>query len=130
MLRLVSPEKKIFEREVKSVRCPGAGGFFGVLPRHAAMISLTESGLLEAETVDGERIGWIVHDGFAEVSKDSLVILTNSAENPENVDLERAQAAAKRARERMQDRVSDLDLVRARASLRRSLIREKYGRHS
>ncbi len=80
--------------------------------------------------MEGERIGVLVHDGFAEVGKDFLTVLTRSAEDPEEVDLERARVAAERARERMKDRVSDLDLVRARASLRRALLREKYGRHS
>lgn len=129
-LRIVSPERVLLEVEVVSVRFPGADGAFGVLPRHAAMVSLTEPGLLRARTVAGEEVEFLVHDGFAEVRGDRLTVLTRSAERPEEVDLERARRAAERARARLRNDRARVDLARASAALRRALVREKYGRRS
>ncbi len=127
-LRIVSPEAVPLEAEALSVRFPGADGSIGVLPRHARMVSLTESGLLTARLADGKEVEYLIHDGFAAVRPESLTILTRSAEEPAAVDLDRARKAADRARERLRLDRSRYDLARAQSSLRRALVRQKYGR--
>ena len=127
-LRIVSPEGLIFESEAASVRVPGEGGFFGVLPRHAALVALTESGVLVAKTSGGGTREILIHDGFAEVRKGILTVLTRSAEDPAAIDMERAAKAAERARERLRLQASDLDAARALAALRRALLRERVAR--
>jgi F-type H+-transporting ATPase subunit epsilon len=129
-LRVVSPESVLLEAEVSSVRFPGGDGFFGVLPRHAAMVSLTDSGPLTSRTSAGETLEYLVHDGFAEVRGGALTILTRSAEKPADVDLERARRAAERARERIRNDRTKVDYARAYSALRRAIAREKYGRRS
>ena len=129
-LSIVSPEKSVLEAEVNSVQIPGAGGMFGVLPRHAQLVSLTASGLLSAVATDGETIEMLIHDGFAEVSGDAVVILSSSAEKVSDVDVERAQQAAKRAQERLGSKNSAIDISRAGAALRRALLRERLGKRS
>ena len=62
-LSIVSPEKSVLEAEVSSVQIPGAEGMFGVLPRHAQLVSLTASGLLSAVATDGETIEMLIHGG-------------------------------------------------------------------
>lgn len=127
-LRIVSPEGAVLETDVVSARVPGEGGSFGVLPRHAALVALTESGLLTARTADGQDLHFLIHEGFAEVRDDVLTVLTRSAEDPAKIDLERAAKAAARARERMRLQASDVDQARAVAALRRALMREKVAR--
>lgn len=127
-LRIISPERILLEAEVVAVRFPGADGSFGILPRHAAMVSLTESGLLRARGADGAVVELLIHDGFAEMRGKVLTVLTRSAEAPAQVDLERARQAAQRARERLRNDRSKVDLIRAEAALRRAIAREKYGR--
>lgn len=129
-LSIVSPEKSVLEAEVSSVQVPGAEGMFGVLPRHAQLVSLTASGLLSAVSVDGEIIEMLIHGGFAEVSGDAVVILSHSAEKVSDIDVERAQQAAKRAQERLSSKSSGVDVSRAGAALRRSLLRERLGKRS
>lgn len=129
-LSIVSPEKSVLEAEVSSVQIPGAEGMFGVLPRHAQLVSLTASGLLSAVAADGEIIEMLIHGGFAEVSGDAVVILSRSAEKVSDVDVERAQQAAKRAQERLSSKDSAVDVSRAGAALRRALLRERLGKRS
>ena len=127
-LRIVSPEEIILDQAVRSVQVPGADGQFGVLPRHAAMVALTESGPLHATTESGELLEFVIHDGFAEVRDNVVTILSRSAEKLDAIDLERAQRAAQRARERMRQQASDVDRARAVAALRRALMRERLSR--
>ncbi len=122
-LRIVTPSATVLEAEVNGVRFPGEDGSFGVLPRHATMLSLTESGLIVGRMTTGEEVSYLVHDGFAEVRDNVLTILTRSAEKPGEIDMDRARAASERARERLSARKSDLDATRAEAALRRSLMR-------
>ena len=129
-LSIVSPEKSVLEAEVSSVQIPGAEGMFGVLSRHAQLVSLTASGLLSAVASDGEIIEMLIHGGFAEVSGDAVVILSRSAEKVSDVDVERAQQAAKRAQERLSSKDSAVDVSRAGAALRRALLRERLGKRS
>lgn len=127
-LRIVSPEGPVVDTEVRSVVFPGEDGEFGILPRHAAMVSLTESGILHAELPDGSRMEYVVHDGFAEVRDNVVTVLSRSAEKPEAIDLERARRAAERAMERLRADRTEIDLARAQIALRRALMREKAAR--
>ncbi|MCP4093667.1 MAG: ATP synthase F1 subunit epsilon [Planctomycetes bacterium] len=127
-LRIVSPEATVLDAEVRSVQIPGEDGLFGVLPRHATMVATTDSGLLRATTANGEEIEYVIHGGFCEVRDNVVTILSRSAEKAEDIDLERAQKAAKRARDIMRSDDAEMDLTRALAALRRAMIRERLAR--
>ncbi len=129
-LRVISPEKVLLEAEVASAIFPGEDGFFGILPRHAPMVSLTASNLLTAKLSDGGDVDLLIHDGFAEIRDNVLTVLTRSAEKASDVDLERARSAAERARKRIRANKAEYDYARAVSSLRRALTREKYGNRS
>ena len=127
-LHVVDPDGTVVETEVLSVRVPGEGGSFGVLPRHAPLVALTGSGLLTARAADGSTIELLIDEGFAEVRDNVVTVLTRSAEDPAKIDLERAAKAAERARERLQQEDPELDEERAHGALRRALMREKVAR--
>jgi F-type H+-transporting ATPase subunit epsilon len=127
-LKVVSPKGVVLETEATSVQFPGEDGLFGILPRHAAMTSLTESGLLRARTTQGEEIEFVIHDGFAQVRNNVVTVLTRSAEKPSEIDLERARAAVERAKSRMLEQRAEIDLLRAQMALRRALMRERLAR--
>ncbi|MDP6964040.1 MAG: F0F1 ATP synthase subunit epsilon [Planctomycetota bacterium] len=129
-LSIVSPEQSLLEAEVSNVQIPGADGMFGVLPRHAQLVSLTASGLLTAAAENGEQIEMLIHDGFAEVSADAVVVLSRSAEKVSEIDVDRARRAAKRAQERLRSKDSAIDVARASAALRRALLRERLAKRS
>ena len=127
-LRIVTPEGVVTDAEVRSVVFPGEDGLFGVLPRHAPMVSLTESGILSARDLAGQEVEYVIHDGFAEVRDNVVTVLSRSCEKPEEIDLERAQQAAKRAMERLRADRTEIDFARAQIALRRALMREKAAR--
>ena len=127
-LKVVSPEGIVLDMEASSVQFPGEDGLFGILPRHAAMTSLTESGMLSAKSATGETMEMIVHDGFAQVANNVVTVLTRSAEQPPEIDLDRAKKAAERARQRLLVGKNEVDFVRAQMALQRALIRERLAR--
>lgn len=129
-LRIVTPESVLLEEQVKSVRFPGEDGSFGILPRHASMLSLSESGLLVAKRESGETLEYIIHDGFVEVRNNVVTVLTRAGERPDEIDLERAKQAAGRAKDRLRGAKVDVDMIRAQAALRRALMRERLARRS
>ena len=127
-LRIVSPEGIVAEQEADSVVFPGEDGLFGILPRHAAMVSLTVSGVLKAKS-GGETVEYLIHEGFAQVRDDVVTVLTRSCEKADEIDLERAKRAAERAMDRLRAKEAELDLSRAQHALQRALLREKMARH-
>ena len=127
-LKILSPEGSLFEAEVKSVKVPGEDGLFGILPRHAAMAALTDSGILEAELPSGEKVEFLIHDGFADVRNNVVKVLTSAAERPDTIDFERARKAADEARKQLQERDASLEHSETIAALRRALARERGAR--
>lgn len=126
-LRLITPDRIALDQQVDSVRLQALDGSLGVLPRHAPMVVALDVGLVRYK-VGGREYALFCAGGFAEMHGDTLRVVTQAAERPEDIDVARATAAEKRARERI-DRgtagADPLDLPRATASLRRALLRSQ-----
>lgn len=121
-LRIVSAERSLVDAQVHEVQIPGAEGYFGVLPGHTPLLATLGAGEL------WYRVGQVttylaVALGFAEVLPDRVTILAQIAERPEEIDTARAEAAKKRAEERMNKPAIDMDSERARIAMMKSLIR-------
>lgn len=99
-LEIVTPEKRLFSRQVDAVTAPGLEGSFGVLPGHTPFVSALEPGPLTV-TEGGNESHFFVGGGFAQVQDDRVVILAESAEPVESIDVERAERALAEARERL-----------------------------
>ena len=125
-LEVVTPENALVSQEVDMVIAPGTEGEFGVLPGHVLFLSGIVPGELRY-TFGSERGSVFVTTGFAEVSNDRVSVLVDAAERSTDIDIERAQQAIERARERMaQERGrEDIDFRRAEAALQRALLRLK-----
>jgi len=128
-LDIVTPDRLVAHDSVSGVTLPGKNGYLGILPGHAPL--LTE--LVPGELIysrDGVKHFVAVTWGFAEVLPDRVIVLVQSAERAEEIDIARAEQAKQRAEERL-TRFSDpeVDLERARESLRRAMARlETAGR--
>ena len=124
-LEVVTPEKVMVSEDVEIVVAPGSLGEFGVLEGHVPFLS----GILPGElryTSGGRTERFSVSTGFAEVSNDRVSVLVDAAEKAGDIDMERAQKAAERARERLaKDRSEDIDFLRAEAGLKRAIMRIK-----
>jgi F-type H+-transporting ATPase subunit epsilon len=107
---------------VDEVEIPGAEGYFGVLPGHTPVLALLGAGELWYRQ-GTEKHYLSMAFGFAEVQPDQVTILAQIAELATEIDLARAEAAKKRAEERLARPTVDMDAERARISLLKSLIR-------
>jgi F-type H+-transporting ATPase subunit epsilon len=121
-LQIVSAERSLVNEAVDEVEIPGADGYFGVLPGHTPLLALLGAGELWYR-VGQEKVYLLIAFGFAEVQPDRVTVLAQIAERPEDIDLSRAQAAKKRAEERLMAPAIDMDAERARIALMKSLIR-------
>jgi F-type H+-transporting ATPase subunit epsilon len=127
-LSVVTPEKTVLEQDVTSIVAPGAMGYLGILTDHAPLITPLIAGKLEVKDVLGKESIFFISGGFLEVSKNIATILADAMEKPQDIDIMRAKAAEKRARERLAHRSEkDVDAARAEAALRRAIWRQKLG---
>jgi F-type H+-transporting ATPase subunit epsilon len=104
------------------VQLPGADGYLGVLPGHAPLITELGIGELTYKTANGQTGLLAIIRGFAEVLPARVSVLAETAERPEDIDVNRAQQALKRAQELIA-KGGDIDWDRASASLQRALVR-------
>jgi len=121
-LRIVSADRALVDATVDEVEIPGAEGYFGVLPGHTALLALLGAGELWYRQGQEKHFLSIAF-GFAEVQPDRVTILAEQAEKADEIDVARAEAAKKRAEERLARPPIDIDFERARIALLKSLIR-------
>ncbi len=127
---IVTAERTVFEDDVDMVIAPGTQGELGILPHHAPLMTALTYGELtiRREGQDDEFIA--IGGGFLEVGPDHVTILADSAERADEIDEARAEEAHLRAEELMaQRKEEDVDLARAEAALRRSMVRIKVAQH-
>ena len=122
LLEVVTPDRSLIREEVDEIQLPGSEGYFGVLPGHTPLLATLKVGEL------WYRIGQDKHflaltGGFVEVLPDHVTVLAQIAERAEDIDIARAEAAKRRAEERLAQPVPDIDFERARIAMMKSLIR-------
>ena len=122
-LDIVTPDRLVAHDAVTAVTIPGKNGYLGILPGHAPLLTELAPGELEY-TSGGAKHSLVVNWGFAEVLGDRVIVLVQSAERAEEIDVERAEKAKSRAEERLK-RFDDpqVDMERARKSLARAMAR-------
>jgi F-type H+-transporting ATPase subunit epsilon len=129
-LEIISPNRVVFQGEATSVTAPGTLGGFQVLFNHAPLLSSLEVGPLKVKDTQGVDAVYATGGGYLEVRENNVVVLVESAEKPEEIDVERARAARARAEERLKSHDPSFDLVRAELALARALNRLRLaGRH-
>lgn len=131
-LRIVTPDRTIMDRMVRSVSFVGTDGSYGVLPHHAPLMTgIAQSGAAMITEIDGKQNEMFVSDGFAQVQHNTLTLVCEAGEFADEIDLERVKAAEVRAREQLAglDKLSE-DFLMAEAALRRALAREMMARRS
>ena len=121
-LQIVSADRSLVNETVEEVEIPGADGYFGVLPGHTPLLALLGAGELWFRQ-GSEKHYLSIAFGFAEVQPDRVTILAEIAERADEIDIARAEAAKKRAEQRLVAPAVDMDAERARVALLKSLIR-------
>ncbi len=123
-LDITSQDRCVFSGDVDMVVVPGSAGEMGILPHHAPLLSTLKMGVIKVRS-KGEETIFTVAGGVVEVQPDSIIILADAAENVQEIDLERAENARKRAEEYLAKAVpQDTDTYLAlQAALHRSNLR-------
>jgi len=120
-LEIVTPYGLILSEDVDEVSCTGSEGDFGVLPGHVPFFTTLKIGMLAYKKGNATKYVF-VNWGYAEVGTDRVMILADSAEKSEDVDVERAKAAMKRAEERLK-KAEEFDFARSTSALERAVSR-------
>ena len=122
-LDIVTPDHLVAHDAVTAVTIPGKNGYLGILPGHAPLLTELAPGELEY-TSGGAKHTLAVDWGFAEVLGDRVIVLAQSCERAEEIDVARAEKAKARAEERLK-RFDDpaMDMERAREALTRAMAR-------
>jgi F-type H+-transporting ATPase subunit epsilon len=124
-LEIVTAERLIYSEDVNMVIAPGVEGYLGILPHHAPLMTMLQPGELRVKK-ENEEIALAVTGGFIEVRPEKILVLADAAERADEIDIARAEAARKRAEERIKERGTEgVDRVRAELALQRSLARLK-----
>lgn len=126
-VEIVTGERVVFtENDVDMVVAPGSDGVLGILPRHAPLITTLAAGELRVKKAGREQ-SLVVFGGFMEVTPDKVVVLADTAERAEEIDVARAEAARSRAQAEVARRASTIELAQAEAALRRATLRLQIG---
>lgn len=122
-LEIVTPERKIYSEDVNMVSLKGQEGELGILPNHAPLVTPLAISAIRIKK-DDKVCKIAVSGGFIEVSNNKAVILAETAELPEDINVERAMEAKNRAEEYLNEKDTDnIDIKRAQLSLQRALVR-------
>lgn len=121
-LRIVTPDRDFYEGDVSMVEFNTTEGEIGVLKGHIPLTVVVAPGIINITEENGTRKA-ALHSGFAEILQDSVVIMAEIIEWPEEIDLERAEGARERAEERLRTKTPETDILRAETALQRALAR-------
>ena len=122
-LEIVTPDRSLVNEQVDEVELPGSEGYFGVLPGHTPLLAALQVGELWYR-IGQEKRFLVVAFGFAEVLPERVTVLAQVAEREQDIDVERAERAMKRAEDRLlKGTLENIDFERARVAMMKSLIR-------
>jgi F-type H+-transporting ATPase subunit epsilon len=121
-LEIVSADRLLVNEQVDEVEIPGSEGYLGILPGHTPLLATLQVGELWYR--QGQEKHYLsIAFGFVEVQPDKVTILAQVAEAPDEIDTARAEAARKRAEERLARPTPDVDFERARIAMLKALVR-------
>ena len=121
-VEIVTAERVVFSDDVDLVLAPGLEGQLGILPHHAPLITTLAAGELLARKA-GNEYSLVISGGFLEVGTEKIIVLADTAERVDEIDIARAESAKKRAEERLAASGEGVDHARAEAAFHRALAR-------
>jgi F-type H+-transporting ATPase subunit epsilon len=119
LLEVITPQKVAFSGNVKSVSIPGTNGSFQVLFNHAPLMSTFEIGKIKIEIEEEKYLFFATSGGTVEVNKNKVLILAETFESPDKINLERAKEAMDRAQKRLLTK-KEIDVQRAEGAMARA----------
>ena len=120
---VITPDGSAWKGRVTSLRLPGKRGSFGILARHAPLVSGLDAGRLLVVAEDGKRESFAIGEGFVEVRRGAVRVLADFLNTKKQINVERARKSQERAKGRLRSREKTVDAVRADAALKRAVAR-------
>ena len=128
-LRVVSVERSLFEGDVEFIIANGAEGELGVMARHTPLMTILKPGALRIqETFGGPDETLFVGGGFLEVLPERVTVLADIAEHADEISVERAEEARRRAQERLAGTVTAAEEVEFQTALAQAEARLRLAR--
>ncbi|AEV67043.1 ATP synthase F1 subunit epsilon [Acetivibrio clariflavus] len=126
-VEILTPDRKFFWGDVESIIINTPSGQIGILKDHMPMVALVEVGIVKIKK-DGNWLEAVLGQGFMEVKQNRTIILADTAEWPDEIDINRAKAAKERAMERILRRENQTEYIRSQAALARAMARLAAGK--
>jgi len=127
-LDVVTPEKLVYSGKIDLLEGPAMDGLIGILPKHAPLVTGMKIGVVRIVN-EGEETEIAISDGFMEVLPDKVSLVVRTAELPDMIDIERAESAKERAKERMEKASDRVEFAKAEAAYDRAISRLKAAGH-
>ncbi|MCX6120513.1 MAG: F0F1 ATP synthase subunit epsilon [Ignavibacteriales bacterium] len=124
-LEIVTPKRIVFKGEVTSFSAPGIDGGFQVLHSHAPLLASITIGKVKIIDASGTEFQYATSGGFVEVRENNVILLAETAERTDEIDVERVKAARDRALKRIAEKYPETNIERAKLALYRALNRLK-----
>ena len=121
-LDIIASDRHFYNGEAEMIVLPGIDGEYGILSGHEAMVTAIVTGEIDI-TLDGKELRVAVSEGFAEIKPESVVIIVDSAEWPEEIDINRAKRAKERAEEKLRQEQSQIEYYHSKLALARAMNR-------
>ena len=123
-VEIITPERVFYSGEASMIEFNTTEGEIGVLKHHIPLTTVLAPGLVTITEEEGKKYA-AVHAGFAEILGEKVTLLAEIAEWPAEIDVNRAEAAEGRARERLERKDENLDVARAEIALRKAIVRKE-----
>lgn len=127
-LSIVAPDRTVFEDNVLSIVAPGVQGYLGILADHEPVITALKTGIIELIDTSNQRRYVSISGGFLESSNNSVIILANTAERSNDIDVARAERALEEARKALRGEGGNTTREDAMEELERAMNRVKAAR--
>ena len=122
-VEIITPGRVFYRGEGDMIEFTSAAGDLGVYKNHIPLTTVLAPGVVKIHKSGEDDVVAAVHSGFAEILPDKVTLLAEIAEWPDEIDKGRAEAAMKRAEERLAHRTEAIDVKRAEFALRKALVR-------
>ncbi len=129
-LEIVTPKKVTYNADVTSFTAPGVVGGFQVLRCHAPLLSNVGVGVVKIVDMEGKELHYATSGGFVEVHDNKVIMVAETAERADEIDVSRAQAARERAQKRLVEKQIETDVERAKVALHRAVNRLRVAGHT
>ncbi|MDO4554381.1 MAG: ATP synthase F1 subunit epsilon [Lachnospiraceae bacterium] len=123
-LEVVAPDRTFYEGDVTMVELTTTEGDVGIYAEHIPMTMIVAPGVLTITEPSGKKKASLI-SGFMEIKQDKVTILAETVEWPDEIDLDRAKEAYKRAKSRLDGHKDGVNIARAEAALKRALTRQE-----